>query len=198
MRYVKRADKGTSFYDLFKCGVVNYIGLGTPHGCILALRLSPKMKQKDARRCRHAARKRGSKSAAKTKVTEVEEPVLAIGEEVLFGDYWIKKALGTGNNEDDSAEEKSIIQAAYLKAHIPVCPETKLVQKFISSLGKLHMQAAWCLLAPSYIGYSKEIDLAAQAVITAIESQHQKSVIVAHSAYNRYGEAITALRKTIE
>jgi hypothetical protein len=156
------------------------------------------MKRKDSKTCRRVARKRGSQSAVTVNVTEVEEPVLAIGEHILFGDYWANKALGTGNNEDDSDHEKSIIQATYLKAHIPVCPETKLAQRFISLLGKLHMQAGWYLLVPSYIGSSKEIDLAAQAVTTAIESQQQKSGILARSACHRYGEALTALRQTID
>ena len=156
------------------------------------------MKRKDVRSCRRIARKRASQRAANVDVPEVRQPTLAIGEEILFGDYWANKALGTGNNEGDSDNRKAIIQAAYLRAHIPVSPQTEMAQRFISSVGKLHMQAAWCLLVPSYIGYSKEIDLAAQAVITGIESQQQNSSILARSAYHRYGEALTALRQTID
>ena len=127
-------------------------------------------------------------------VIESWEPKLAVGEAILFGDYWASKAHGTGNNEQDEAQ--SLVEQS-LQTHIPNCPEVKLAKRFIRSLGRLHMQAAFCLLVPSYIGHTLEIDLAVQAVIAAVECPKAKGVDNTIARIS-YGHALQALRQRVD
>jgi hypothetical protein len=124
-------------------------------------------------------------------------PKLAIGEAILFGDYWASKAHGTGNHELDTQQSAQSLVKQSLQTHTPICPEVKLAQRFITSLGRLHMQTAFCLLVPSYIGHSPEIDLAVEAVIAALECPKGKGVNNT-TARVAYGRALTALRQKID
>lgn len=153
------------------------------------------MKPKGIRTCKRRARN--------TDGLNRKEPRLAIGEAILFGEFWASKALGSGSYEYDATneekEEQSILQWACLATHVPISPEVQLAKRFINSLGRLHMQAAWCLLVPGYIGHAPEIDLAAEAVVAAINLQAQKdnskNIAAAHVAY---GQALTSLRQKID
>lgn len=158
-------------------------------------RAKPRLaKMKEGRNKSKTCRRASQKSSSSIEATP-PEPRLAVGD-ALFEDFWQERAT-TAHSDEETEELQTILEASCLKALIPTSNDTKLAQNFISSLGHLHMQSGFCLLVPSYIGQSKEIDLAAQAVITAMQYQKLKNKTIARTAYHRYGQALAALRETI-
>jgi hypothetical protein len=147
--------------------------------------------RRQSQTCRRSSQKSSSLSE-----TSPPETRLAVGD-ALWEDYYQEKGITTEHSDEDIEEQQTILQGGCPTALIPTSANTKLAQAFISSLGHLHMQTGFCILVPSYIGQSKEVDLAAQAVITAIECQKHKNSTIARSAYHRYGQALAALQKTI-
>ena len=153
------------------------------------------MKRKVTRASKRNAQKRYNAIQAK-----YADPRLAIGD-VLFEHFWARKATTSATSNDGSErveDAQCLLQHNDLHKQVPLSAETKLAYNFIASLAQLHMQVAFNLLVPSYIGHSLEIDLAVQAVITAISYQTRKCILNSRKAYHSYGLALQALRQTID
>lgn len=154
-----------------------------------------RMKRKTQRSTRPSTRKPNTQTE---QVVTGEAPQYQLTD----GDTWSKDFWTRDAPDEEPIEDlddlQLTLQSGCLKNHIPTCPETQLTQRFVSSCGRLQMHIGETHLVPSYIGHSQALGLAARAFISAIEYQKLKQSIPRERAYQIYGQALTALRQTID
>lgn len=149
------------------------------------------MRTRNNRSCSH----RSQKSYVALPI-ESKESRLAVGEALLVSEFRVGRPLESRKDDSNTAGNlQLILQSACLKAHSPMCHGVQLAKRYVMSLGRLSMHAGWCLLVPNYIGHHLQIDLAAQAVIAAIDSPKGNPSSNARIAY---GHALSALRQQID